>query len=226
MVCQVYGRRSTSTLPGGGWTRIDDACDASYPPVNGAVGTCTDTLVSGTSCVPTCGPYYVLEGVTSCTDRVLTEVAVCTLDVTTRAELKAAVDACVGDRLCEMTMPHWDVSRVTDMSFLFQGKTQFNVNISQWEMSQVTDARGMFHGASRFRLAGVRAWTFADGANTTGMFTGAVTWLALFSRGDGGRHDGWTAGRMDGPKAVPGERTRRERSVRALLRRRDQSRGR
>jgi surface protein len=198
-----------STLPGGGWTRIDDACDASLAPVNGAVGTCTDTLMSGTSCVPKCGPYYVLEGVTSCTDQVLTE-AVCTLDVTTRAELKAAVDACVGDRLCEMTMPHWDVSRVTDMSFLFQGKSQFNVdigqwemsqvtnvqgmfhgaarfdqNISQWEMSQVTDARGMFHGASRFRLAGVRAWTFADGANTTGMFTGALTWLALFSRGDG-----------------------------------------
>ena len=49
----------------------------------------------------------------------------------------------------------------------------------------MTDARGMFHGASGFRLAGVRAWTFADGANTTGMFTGAVTWLALFSRGDG-----------------------------------------
>jgi len=49
------------------------------------------------------------------------------------------VDACVGDRLCEMTMPYWDVSRVTDMSFLFQGKTQFNVDIGQWEMSQVTD---------------------------------------------------------------------------------------
>ena len=94
----------------------------------------------------------MLEGVTSCTDRVLTE-AVCTLDVTTRAELKAAVDACVGDRLCELTMPHWDVSRVTDMSFLFQGKSQFNVDISQWEMSQVTDARGMFHGASSFSQA-------------------------------------------------------------------------
>ena len=40
-----------------------------------------------------------------------------------------------------MTMPYWDVSRVTDMSFLFQGKTQFNVNIGQWEMSQVTDAQ-------------------------------------------------------------------------------------
>ena len=249
MVCQVYGRRS-DTLPDRGWTRKDNACDASMPPLNGAVGTCTDTLVSGTSCVPTCGPYYVLEGVTSCTDRVLTE-AVCTLDVTTRAELKAAVDACVGDRLCEMTMPHWDVSRVTDMSFLFQGKTQFNVdigqwemsqvtdvqgmfhgaarfdqNISQWEMSQVTDARGMFHGASRFRLAGVRAWTFADGANTTGMFTGAVTWLALFSRGDGVDTADGPPGEWTVQKPCLGERTRRERSVRALHRRRDQSRGR
>ena len=41
-----------STLPGGGWTRKDNACDASYPPLNGDVGNCTDTLVSGTSCVP------------------------------------------------------------------------------------------------------------------------------------------------------------------------------
>ena len=44
------------TLPGSGWTRIDNACDASLPPLNGAVGNCTDTLVSGTSCVPTCDP--------------------------------------------------------------------------------------------------------------------------------------------------------------------------
>ena len=56
--------------------------------------------MSGTSCIPTCDAGYVLEGVTSCTDRVLTE-AVCIPDVTTRAELKAAVDACVGDQLCE-----------------------------------------------------------------------------------------------------------------------------
>ena len=49
------------TLPGGGWTRKDNACDASLPPVNGAVGTCTDTLVSGTSCVPECNAGYVLR---------------------------------------------------------------------------------------------------------------------------------------------------------------------
>ena len=212
MVCQVHGRRS-DTLPGRGWTRKDNACDASYPPVNGAVGNCTDTLVSGTSCVPTCDPGYVLEGVTSCTDRVLTE-AVCTLDVTTRAELKAAVDACVGDRLCEGTMPHWDVSRVTDMSFLFQGKSQFNVDISQWEMSQVTDAQGMFHGASSF-LPDIRAWTFADGREHDGDVHGRRHVARAFSRGDGldttdGPPGAWTV------QAVPGERTRRDRSVRAL----------
>ena len=148
-------------------------------------------------------------------------MAVCTLDVTTRAELKAAVDACVGDRLCEMTMPHWDVSRVTDMSFLFQGMSQFNVDISQWEMSQVTTAAGMFEGAAGF-YRDISGWTFADNANTTGMFTGADTWLAVKSRTDGFDSNGRSTGRM-GIQPVPGERTRRERTVRALHRRRDQS---
>ena len=106
---------STATAhgPPAAWVRKDDACDASTPPLNGDVGNCTDTLVSGTSCVPECHPGYVLQGVTSCTDRVLTQEAVCVPEVSTRAELKAAVDACIGDRFCEPTMPHWDVSRVT-----------------------------------------------------------------------------------------------------------------
>ena len=171
------------TLPGGGWTRKDNACDASYPPLNGAVGSCTDTLVSGTSCMPYCDARYVRQGVTSCTDKVLTE-AVCIPDVATRAELKAAVDACVGDQLCEGIMPHWDVSRVTDMSFLFQGKSQFNVDISQWEMSQVTNVQGMFEGAASF-YRDISGWTLADNANTTGMFMGADTWLSRGYRTDG-----------------------------------------
>ena len=104
MVCEVYGRRH-DTLPDRGWTRKDNACDASLPPVNGAVGNCTDTLVSGTSCVPECDAGYVLKGVTSCTDRVLTEVATCEWQFTDGAELKATVDACLdavpsGDRCC------------------------------------------------------------------------------------------------------------------------------
>jgi surface protein len=86
--------------------------------------------------------------------------------------------------MCEMTMPHWDVSRVTDMSFLFQGMSQFNVDIGQWEMSQVTTAAGMFEGAAGF-YRDISGWTFAENANTTGMFTGADTWLAVKSRTDG-----------------------------------------
>ena len=81
-------------------------------------------------------------------------------------------------------MLHWDVSRVTDMSFLFQGMSQFNVDISQWEMSQVTTAAGMFEGAAGF-YRDLSGWTFAENANTTGMFTGADTWLAVKSRTDG-----------------------------------------
>ena len=180
-----YLASSGSNLgPPAAWVRKDNACDASTPPLNGGVGNCTDTLVSGTSCVPTCDTLYVLEGVTSCTDRVLTEKAVCALDVTTRAELKAAVDACVGDRLCEQAMPLWNVSRVTDMSFLFKGKSKFNVDISQWEMSQVTTAAGMFEGASSFHQD-IRGWALASGSDTTGMFTGADTWLSRASRADG-----------------------------------------
>ena len=120
---------SDDTLPGRGWTRKDNACDASYPPVNGDVGNCTDTLVSGTSCVPTCDTGYVLEGVTSCTDRVLTEGCV----YPGRHHQGRAQGG--GGRVRRRsvlrgTMPHWDVSAVTDMSFLFQGKTQFNVDIA------------------------------------------------------------------------------------------------
>ena len=169
--------------PPAAWVRKDDACDASTPPLNGGVGDCTDTLASGSSCVPTCNDGYTLQGVTSCTDRVLTP-APCVPEVSTRAELKAAVDACIGDRFCEGTMPHWDVSQVTDMSYLFRNMMAFNMDISRWDVSQVTDARGMFQGASSF-LQDLTGWTFSDDAITTGMFTGADTWLTVKSRTDG-----------------------------------------
>ena len=74
----------------------------------------------------------------------------CIPDVTTRAELKAAVDSCVGDQLCELTMPHWDVSQVTDMSFLFQSMTGFNVDISR--VGDVAGYRRARHVRGRHEL--------------------------------------------------------------------------
>ena len=66
-----------------------------------------------------------------------------------------------GSAVARVTMPYWDVSRVTDMSFLFQGKTQFNVNIGQWEMSQVTDAHGLFARQPPASTRTYQGWTFA-----------------------------------------------------------------
>ena len=90
--------------PPAAWVRIDDACDASTPPLNGGVGDCTDTLASGETCTPVCNYGYYIKGVTSCCDRVLTR-ATCAPAFTTRTALKAAVDACLaavpsGEKCC------------------------------------------------------------------------------------------------------------------------------
>jgi len=44
----------------------------------------------------------------------------------------------------------WDVTRVTDMSWLFQDMKKFNEPIDQWNTSEVTNMSGMFCGASAF----------------------------------------------------------------------------
>jgi surface protein len=66
--------------PPSAWVRKDNACDAAVPPTNGAAGTCTDTLASGSTCQPECDSGYTVSGATSCTDRVLT-AATCTAAV-------------------------------------------------------------------------------------------------------------------------------------------------
>merc|ERR1712205_64593 len=41
-------------------------CDASASPANGAVGDCTSTLASGSTCQPTCNAGYTVSGTSSC----------------------------------------------------------------------------------------------------------------------------------------------------------------
>ena len=41
-------------------------------------------------------------------------------------------------------MPDWDVSLVTDMSGLFDGKASFNQPIGTWDTSAVTNMENMF----------------------------------------------------------------------------------
>ena len=44
----------------------------------------------------------------------------------------------------------WDVSNVTDMSFLFMNAKKFNGDISKWDVSNVENMEGMFWGAKNF----------------------------------------------------------------------------
>ena len=186
---------NSHTLPDRGWTRRDSACDASLPPFDGDVGNCTDTLASGTSCVPECNTGYVLKGVTTCTGRMLTEVASCpdAFCGPLRAQgRRGRMPGCgaLGERCC--SSDRW--CRHPDPAMSFLCGAVGCVDMPEWDVSQVADAHGLFMGRSSF-LQAITGWTFADNANTTGMFTGANTWL---SRG----HRGGDSDTTDGPPSA------------------------
>ena len=56
-------------------------CDASTAPTSGAIGDCTSSLASGSTCQPTCNSGYTVSGTSSCTAGTLT-AATCTLNPT------------------------------------------------------------------------------------------------------------------------------------------------
>lgn len=39
----------------------------------------------------------------------------------------------------------WDVSKVTDMSYMFNGNVYFDSDISGWDVSNVTSNKGIFN---------------------------------------------------------------------------------
>ena len=44
----------------------------------------------------------------------------------------------------------WDVSNVTDMSFMFNNAESFNQDISRWDVSKVTNMSSMFEKCTSF----------------------------------------------------------------------------
>ena len=70
----------------------------------------------------------------------------------------------------------WDVSSVTNMKRLFEGKTTFNDDISKWDVSNVTDMSKMFHEARGFNNGGVDTdwnWKVSKVTAMNGMFANA-----------------------------------------------------
>lgn len=62
----------------------------------------------------------------------------------------------------------WDVSSVTDMSFMFNEAKSFNQPLDRWNISNVKDMAYMFCEATSFRQP-ITAWRLY-GQSTKGMF--------------------------------------------------------
>ncbi|GEO57573.1 BspA family leucine-rich repeat surface protein [Companilactobacillus bobalius] len=69
----------------------------------------------------------------------------------------------------------WDVSRVTDMSSLFN-KSKFNeLDLSKWDIGKVTDMSSMFNGDSNVsQVKGIREWDTSNVENMSSMFAGVT----------------------------------------------------
>ena len=67
---------------------------------------------------------------------------------TSKASLKTAVHAYNANPTAVIAtygpIAEWDVSKITDMSYLFHGLTNFNADVSSWNTSSVTDMNHMF----------------------------------------------------------------------------------
>merc|ERR1712166_1308927 len=72
----------------------------------------------------------------------------------------------------------WDVSKVTDMSYLFDVATTFNADISAWDTSSVTTMVGMFWTATAFNQD-ISVWDVSQVTNMTRMFDGATAFNQL-----------------------------------------------
>ena len=115
----------------------------------------------------------------------LSDVALNMFQPTTKAELQSAVNGWIdGTITADSPVPSeqgsgtygamntWDVSLITDMSSLFEGKQNFNEDISNWKVSSVTNMLDMFYQASSFNQD-ISSWDTSSVTNMYGMFASA-----------------------------------------------------
>jgi len=100
----------------------------------------------------------------------------------TDANFQQAVDECLAtnpvDGLCTNSvygaMPTWDVSQVTDMSYAFRLKTNFNGDISAWDVSNVTTMFQMFGLANNFN-GNISSWDVSNVTIMMYLFSNATS---------------------------------------------------
>ena len=94
---------------------------------------------------------------------------------TSKAELQTAVNLWVSDESSAIAtygeINTWDISNITDMSYLFQYKASFNSDISSWDVSNVTNMFAMFF-YSVFNQD-ISSWDVSNVTNMRLMFSNA-----------------------------------------------------
>ena len=68
----------------------------------------------------------------------------------------------------------WDVSSVTDMSYMFQSTTSFDQPLNTWDVSSVTDMRFMFGSATAFNRP-LNDWDVSSVTDMSFMFFGVTS---------------------------------------------------
>ena len=69
----------------------------------------------------------------------------------------------------------WDVSRVEDMTGVFEGAKKFNQPLNNWDVSNVTDMHWMFRGAKTFNQP-LNNWDVSNVTDMACMFFEATTY--------------------------------------------------
>jgi len=69
---------------------------------------------------------------------------------------------------------NWDVSNVSNMNAMFFGTTSFNGDISSWDVANVTDMRSMFRSAFSFNNV-LLSWDVSNVTNMDWMFCNAIS---------------------------------------------------
>ena len=67
----------------------------------------------------------------------------------------------------------WDVSAITDMSYLFSNKSKFDDDISGWNVSNVTNMAYIFFGCTSFNMP-LDSWDVSNVTDMKGMFWNCV----------------------------------------------------
>jgi surface protein len=89
----------------------------------------------------------------------------------TKDELREIIIQRIKEDGPECELNDIDVSKITDMSWLFTGCENFNGDISRWNVSKVRNMENMFFACNKFNCD-ISKWDVSNVTNMWGMFWG------------------------------------------------------